>query len=410
MFLADGANSILLNLGSSYYKVSIFVRLFVEVYLLFLLLHHRSGKRIWLILLFFLFVFVAGSAAAVTNLYTFEEYHFLSQFRLVNKIVFFFIVLMALSVYFRSEEDQNRLFKIYEILILAQSLVLIISFIFEINLFSAYLTSRELRLERRFGYQGLIPAQNETSAFFQLGFFYFLFKVHYRRKGVIQLLIVTFAGLLTGAKITVLFPIILVWYFIYYMIVQFSTLRGLIHKNFLIIGIAFLFVASIGVWQRDYIISRIEPTITYYLARGRSYEGGVIEALTVPGRRNKVNDFVTDYLANYNIVNYLFGGFDLEVYSTEMDPVDMFARLGIVGAGVFYFLYLGAFIPSNRISLLRLVFVISWIATSAVVGHITYTAINSTYLAILLLFVTSVETQQNQISTSPKTVIAPETI
>jgi hypothetical protein len=357
-----------------------------------------------------LFVFIIGSVGAVINLYTIEEYHFLSQFRLINKIVFFFIVLMALSIYFRDEEDQNRLFKVYEILILAQALVLIVSFIFEINIFSAYLANRRLGLTNRFGYQGLIPAQNETSAFFQLGFFYFLFKVHYQKKGVIQLLIVTFAGLLTGAKISLLFPVILVLYFCYYVFVQFNTRRGLIHKNYLIIGLALLFVTSIFIWQRDYVFLRIAPTIKYYQTRGRFYEGGVIEALTIPGRRSKVDDFVTDYLANYNIVNYLFGGFDLEVYSTEIDPVDMFARLGIVGAGVFYFLYLRSLIPSNKVGLLRLVFVFSWLATSAVVGHITYTAINSTYLAILLLFLASVEPKPNQITSHQNNVIFSEMI
>jgi hypothetical protein len=119
----------------------------------------------------------------------------------------------------------------------------------------------------------------------------------------------------------------------------------------------------------------------------------MVDALMVPGRRQDARKFFSDHLPRFNLLNYLFGGFNLTEDAIESDPVDLFALLGLVGGGAFYYFYLKALIPSRSIRPTRLVFVLTWLGVSTVAGHIAYTAINGTYLAILLLHFSSLESR-----------------
>ena len=394
MFLADGANSVLLNMGFAFYRVSIFVRLLVQIYFLSLLLRTRGGRQVWWLMLFFYLVFLAGSMAALISLYSTEEYDFLGNFRAVNKVIFFFICYEMIKQYFRAADERGRLFRVYEILILTQAVVIIVSFVFDIAVFRAY--GGVDAPTKRFGYQGLIPAQNEISAFFLGAFFFFLLKVVYLRRGIFELLITTVAALFTGTKVTLVLPVILILYLLSYTVGQFLKGRSRFRKVYLVIGIVFLSFLVIAVWQQDYLLSRIAPTISYYTYQAGHHDpsGTLLSALMSPRRRQGIAEFFSEYLPRFNLLNYLFGGFNLVDWATETDPVDIFALLGLVGGAAFYYFYLRALIPAWTICPTRLVFVLTWLGVSTVAGHIAYTAINGTYLAILLLYFSSLECQE----------------
>lgn len=385
MFLADGANSILRNMGSDSFRISIYLRLPVQAYFLLLLLRTKSGVRAWLLMLLFFAIFLMGSLTAMTSLYSFEEYDLLGNFRMLNKMLFFFICYEALKQCFRTARERDRLFKVYEVLALAQVVVIIVSFIFDLDIFAAYSRVTDSGvLIKRFGYQGLIPAQNEISAFFVIAFFYFLSKINHLRRGVLVLLMTMVAGVLTGTKVTLVLPAILGMYILAYATDHFVKARTKFSKAYLFIGVTFLFLLIVVVWQRDYFLSRISRTISYYEYQVAHYYSGMRDAL-LGDRRLQVKVFLSDILPRFSILNYLFGGIDLMTWSTEMDPIDVFARLGLVGGAAFYISYLKALIPALRLRPTRLVFVLTWLGVSSFSGHVAFTAINGLYLAILLL-------------------------
>lgn len=385
MFVADGLNSVLLNSQYDYYRISIFIRIFVQAYFILLLLHNHHRGR--LILLFFVlsFVFLLGTLAGFNSLYTWSDYHLSESFVQFDKMFFFFIVWETLRHYFPKAEERNKLFNLFEFIILTQSIIIIIGFVFDIKLFAAYVRAGSGAISR-FGYQGLIPAQNEVSAFFILAFFYFLIKVSYRRQGFVGLILTTVAGVLTGTKVTLILPIILAFYVLGWLVKYTRTSR-----KYLPLAIIVLILGLTVFISRGYLLSRLQPTINYF-SYSFDHDNRSLISIIVSGRDIKVQNFISMYLSKFNLFNYLFGGQDLARYSTEMDIIDVFARLGLIGGLIFYFYYVRLLlIPYRTIDLNRILFIFIWLGVSILSGHIIFSAINATYLAILLVAFTTFE-------------------
>lgn len=391
MFLSDAANSVIENLGVSFSSVSLVVRLVVQIYFLALILRSRDGYALLLVLLFFYGTFVIGTAAAIGNLYPAGEYAFLENFKIINKMLFFFIAWETLRKYFYQAADRQRLLKLFGILATIQAVVVLASFFLDIQIFAGYLRESEGRVQAiRFGYQGLIPAQNEVSLFFVIAFFYFLLKFDHRPDGknLVLLALTTFASLLTGTKVALVLPVLLAVYLFAALMKSSSRKAALLGILLILFSIPFAYA------QRDEILRRIEPTINYYVYRiETSSSPSQLLALT-EGRRTKADVLFSNYLPEMNFLNYLFGGIDLRSNLAEIDPVDVFFRLGMIGGFFYYLLYLRVLLyPHRRVALLRWIFVATWLSISSFAGHIVFTAINGTYLAILILAFSYFETK-----------------
>jgi hypothetical protein len=388
MFVADGLNSVLLNTGYNFYRVSIFVRFIAQVYFLLLLLRTNKFLRFISIFLLLFYIFLLGTLAGIGNLYTLSDSHLVESFIQFDKMLFYFIAWETLRFYFPKGDQRKRLFKLFEILILAQSLTIIVGFVFNLQLFAAYLRPDSGETVR-FGFQGLIPAQNEVSAFFILAFFYFLIKVSYKKKGFFGLFLTTVSGVLTGTKVTLILPIILGFYILGWLLKYIRMTR-----KYLPIAITVLTLGITTFVARGYLLSRLAPTLAYYSYTLQNEQRSWI-SIIMSGRDLKVQTLFSEYLSKFNLFNYLFGGQDLTSYSTEMDMIDVFARLGLIGAFIFYFYYLRLLLlPSREIGLNRILFVLVWLGVSAFSGHIIFSAINGTYLPILLLAFLTFESQK----------------
>ncbi len=109
MFVADGANAVLINLETSVSRISITVRGVTEMYFLALLARRpRGDKIIFLLGLFFLWVFVLGSLVAAP---AYEDYRFIDYLVMMNKLLLVFIVFETLHDCFTTPEQRRRLFK-----------------------------------------------------------------------------------------------------------------------------------------------------------------------------------------------------------------------------------------------------------------------------------------------------------
>lgn len=377
MFIADGANSLLLNANSNFFRVSIFVRALAEVYFLWLLL--RAGRtKTLLFLLIMVLIFVLGSLAGRGLS---PNYNLFADFNYFNKMLYFFIVFSVFIDYFFADEDRRKLFKLFEMFVLLQTSVLVIGFIFNIKILSAYLTRMDE--VRRFGYQGLIAAQNEVSLFFIIAFFYFLIKWHYGGGSVLPLFGVFIGALLTGTRVSLaVIPSLALYLF-------WAGWRKRGGRSIYVIA-GVLILAGLAFWHQESILKRIAPTLDYfsYHLQSRGYGSEFEMALgLLSGRESKLRTFSQVYLPRFNWANYLVGGHDVITYLTEMDFVDVFARLGIIGAILFFGNYLRClFYPVRHgMNFIHVLFVVVWLGIAALAGHVVASAINASYLVILLL-------------------------
>ncbi|MBN1180636.1 MAG: O-antigen ligase family protein [Bacteroidales bacterium] len=370
IFFSDGVNSILVAVGAPFYRVSILFRSVALIYFLMLALLKSPKNHLLLIVLFFYTIFMIGLISAQ---HLFEEYNYLENFNLINKLLFFFICWVAFNIVFQSDKDRIKLFKLYELIILFEVMSILIGFIFQIDFLSSY-------GGRRFGYKGLIPAQNEVSGFFILALFYYLAKVNYLGRDVLKLIMVLIAGLLTGTKVALVMPLVLVIQVIFWLTRQKVKIR------YLHLAISLLFIVAGAIYYWDDLLTTISPTIEYYTYQVTNYDYSPFVIIGTSGRLLLVEEFLLDYLPRYNSLNLLFGGQDLAFFSTETDIIDVFMRLGIIGLLVFYSIYIRVLIGNSvKVDFIRLLFVITWLGISAVAGHFVFSAINGGYLAILLL-------------------------
>ena len=384
MFIGDSANSLLLHLGSSFYRVSIFIRVFVQMYFMLLLARKRQGFYTLGLYLLIVTIFIVGSLFAVGAVGNLQPYNWFENFNIINKMMFLFISWETLNVYFKSSRDQSRLFRVFEILVILQTLAVLVGFVFKLDFLSSY------GQDYKFGYRGFIPARNEVSGFFVISFFYYLCQVVYFKRGILQLIVVTIAGLLTGTKVTLILPAILLLYIARWL------LSGRLNKRYFLISLVIVGMVVGGLLYKDYLLSRLEPTISYYTYRLVQLDYSIID-IASSGRSFLLNDFISDYLPRFNPLNIFFGGLDMSYFSTETDLIDVFARLGVIGGFVFYFFYLRVLLYPirNRIRFTPLVFVITWLGVSVVAGHLVFSAINGIYLAILLLSFALIESNRN---------------
>ena len=380
MFLADGANSILESIGAPFYRISIFVRIIALVYFLYLsLIYIPSGKNVWFLLFFFYGVLLIGTLAMQRFV---PGFSYFEGFSMVNKLLFYFVCLVVFHHYFNGGREENEsLFRIFELIVLIELVTVMAGYAFDIDIFSSY-------GQRRFGYKGFIPAQNEVSGFFIIAFFYFLAKVITYNRDLFKLILVLLGAVMTGTKALLILPLIT------FLLVLYWLLRRRVRKTYLVLGVVFFVLVGITLFEMDYVLERISPTIEYYTYWVVSKSYSPLN-LVASGRDSYISRFFSDYLPYFNVLNYLFGGLDLSNFSTETDVIDVFARLGLVGGAVFYLFYLKTLIGSTRShSLARVLFVITWMGVSATAGHLVFSAINGVYLAILVIAFSSMEKNQ----------------
>src|SRR5690606_19494807 len=195
--------------------------------------------------------------------------------------------------------------------------------IFNIRLFSTFPIGTP-----RFGYDGLINAQNEASIFYLLGLFvyYYDWKVH--NKPLRHLLFVVFLCMLTGMKAVFLGVLLLALFHFFYR----TSLKKALYISFGFIAISTALILS---------FSKLKVLFGYYywffLKRGFLY--------TILGGRNTfIESRVVPTLEKWHLVNYIFGGQNISnandyLALVEMDFIDAFLFFGLVNGFIFLLLY-----------------------------------------------------------------------
>jgi hypothetical protein len=304
----------------------------------------------------------------------------------IAKITFVFICWAVIKNYIDADYKAEKLFKVYETIVIIFSLVLFLVFFLKIEKNLAYTGSK------RFGIQGLIPAINEVSGFLLIASFYFLnkyFLVKRSSKNLFLLIIVVLASMLAGTKACLIFiPISVIVYFVRYLRSRIS-----IKRTSVVVFVFFIVLVIVGI-NRNMLLKQIANTRRYFIGQYKLREEKLkftspfetYLSLLLSGRDIKLKNFIIEIGKKWTSINYLIGGWNYTSYSVEMDCFDLFALVGFVGLTIYVVIYIKLLWGEDRGRCFFVYFPTSiWLVVSFFGGHLIFSAINAIYLSVFLL-------------------------
>jgi hypothetical protein len=227
----------------------------------------------------------------------------------------------------------------------------------------------------RYGYNGIIPAVNESSLFYFIALSYLYYKKYILKSKLGLAFIVVMAALLLGTKAIYLYLILLTLFHF----VRVSSLKA---KVYSLIGIVFIMTSVWVLYQRgslalitDYFLDLINKR-------------GLFSAL-LSGRDQYFQTKFYENLEFWTPLNYFFGGQDQLNYLIEMDIFDLFLLFGFIGSVLYFVLLFNSFFDLNFKNKFNLFFVGSYLTLAAFGGHFFASALNAVYLVLFCLFVSN---------------------
>lgn len=325
MFLFDFANTILLNTGSEFYRISIFYRALIEFLILTYFLSKRDFRKQFVLLVCLSFCFIVGHSILYLNdsdLAVFQEIIEL------NKFLFFIILSIPFLYYENDESFAPSIKRLFELFFVVNSMFIIVGFVFHISMFSSYYDPaiQNEAYVPRFGYKGLIPAVNELTGAYFWGLAYY-FRSHFilKEKKKIAFALVVIGALLTGTKGCI------------GLVLGFTALYLYFHRRTLLFRVYLpALLLLIVYWGWD-IIKYLTQNVFLYLAY--FYERGSLITFVLSSRDVKL-EWCFEYIARFwTPANYIFGGFNRFNLSSEMDIFDIyfFWGIGMVPFLIYYF-------------------------------------------------------------------------
>ena len=221
---------------------------YVKAFLLgpLILMSFKVQKKLFIYLSISFFLLLIGSLSIstdrfVNNIPKFFEYYF---------FVLFFTAFLDINY--------KKIGLILEMVFLFHALVIILAAVFEYQFLKTYLYSE------RIGYLSFFNSQNEFSYVIMAGITFFAVKVKINNiLSILKVLIMIFAGLMTGTKAVALFLILLCSYFlfiktkpkIFLPIIAFVSVIALIFWQNIVSFLKVNYNALYGVYQREGFLS-----------------------------------------------------------------------------------------------------------------------------------------------------------
>jgi hypothetical protein len=368
-FISDGLNKLLFLITENdtpFFSPSLFSRMIFEIFAWLLISVYIDKKRFQFIesVLLLLIMYIIGLIFYLKDYeFDFRYFYHLSLF---NKYLFTFCVYYFLYK-LRESDLIERLMSLCETIFVINSVFAIAGAVLKIQLFKSYPF-----FDYRFGYNGIIPAVNESSLFYFIALSYLYYKkfILKRDLGISYSIIV--AALIVGTKAMYLFIVTL----IIFHFLRTSTLKARIMA---IAGISIM--TAVATWW--YYSSYSEFVVGYFTHLIN--EKGVFSAL-VSGRDEYFRTKFFENMQLWNSVNYLFGGQDQLRFLIEMDLFDVFLFFGIIGTSLYFILIFSSIFNLNFKKKFNLFFVCIYFILAALGGHFFASAVNALYLVIFCLF------------------------
>ncbi len=366
-YLFDGANKILVTYNFPFTRASIIIRVVYELIFLFVIIRYINNFRIFFLVttLCFFFCFVTGQIVfsnAVAYTYDLTE-----NIIIFNKYFFIFIIYFSIYKLKNYPLKLNHCINVLENIFVINSIAILVGVVTGLEFLKSY-----VGMDYRYGYMGLIPAQNEATLFYFIAVsfaYYKRFELGIRSK---KFYLIVIPAMLLGTKgIYVFFILLLLFHFIYYA----TNLTRILT----------LIVASIGIIKIiEFVTSEKGRALLYFFYDSIEKKGWLSMLLT--GRDDSVNTDVVAVVDKWNIFNYLFGGQDQNLFLTEMDIFDVFLFFGIMGSLVYLLLIFNTLFQVKAIYPFYVFFVGCFFLLAFLGGHFFSSAVNSLYLCLVGIF------------------------
>lgn len=348
-------------------KISIYSRVLFEfLFIIYLIkyLNYKKYKYLTILILLFSTMFI-GLFILIIHGNTFPTFSIMFQFSVFNKMIFIFLIFLFLSdlkkIYI------EKLIKIFTYLILINSIIIILSYIGDIKVFSSYGESG------RFGYSGIINATNEASYFIIIGLSLLYYQFRFLNKNTIKFIFVLLSTFVVGTKAVYMFLILLFLFdFIY-----FFRIKKTFYLIFTIFLIFYFFLSE--------IILALEDNFQYILS---FYDRLSLFSFLISSRDILFQTRFDLLTHSWTDLNIIFGGSDLKAYYFEMDMIDVFVIFGLPFGFLYFYLYFNAFYIQHTFAKF-IVLVLFGLAMLG--GHFFGSAVNALYLVLFVLYIKKME-------------------
>lgn len=313
----------------------------------------------------FLLVLILGVCFIVGQLFLPNPFE-LSVITSFSKYLFFLLI-GAFFIKSYTEKTSKLVFSVFEGIIIVNSLIIFLSFIFEWRMFSSY--------KNRFGYDGLFIASATGTYFYciSLAYLFLKYRINVFKKAVFYFVLVSV--FLLGTKTAFLYLIFSV------TLLFLSEIKNL--KTKLIVGATFILTGCFGLY--------------FFLQRGifkeiTANEGWVTSVLSYRDQLiiNKTLPYIEE---NWTLVNYFFGGASVLSYRPQMEYFDLLLFFGFMGSS-FYLYLLYKFYSFKKIQYNSLAFYLLFLlfAAAFISGNFFYNGSTPIYFAVLVLLAVNSKT------------------
>lgn len=366
-YIADGITKLLIINHIEFDRLSVFIRSIYQVIFFFIILKFPNERR-----RFFLFVLLLIVSSWIIGVYSFAflpyiKYDYGQNIIILNKYLYVFIIYFSGYKVMHSTEPLQKILQVMELIFIINSILAIIGFVAKLPLFNAFPGQ-----PYRFGYNGLIFANNEAAEFYFIGISYFYYKGYILGlKGKWKLLLMLLGALLLGSKGIYFFLLLLLIYHIFFVARWYAKIILLFLFSGLVISII------------SFILSAKGQAVFSFLLNLANRDGVISMLLSSRDKYAEIK--VPLILNNWTIVNCFFGGQDQFIYNLELDLLDLFFFFGIVGTILLLFLYFKTIFRFKKKSFF-IFYVALFFFLSALGGHMLYSALNAIYLCIISFY------------------------
>ena len=324
-------------------------------------LNCRNKIKIALLTLMLLIIFL------FSNIIIEHKYFNIANFEFLIRYLFFPITFLTFYDLVKYPDKVYNLFKAIEILFLINCFLILLGYIFDIEIFKTYPNPN------RFGFSGIFNRANQVSYITILFMFIYVYKLLILKINKAKFFFALLASLLVGTKKILFSIIIILVYFLY------ITRKKYIKSKIIVITVLSLSILLFRNNLKLFFISNFSIFMDIYK------EHGFITMIMSFRDKNLREAAQVHIIERWEFLNILVGGSDFTLIRSELAFIDLFLFFGLIGiliylvlAKLFYDL-----IDNNSKTLLLLLSLI--IFTASMSGGF-FSSVNIPFIFIVILF------------------------
>ncbi len=237
------------------------------------------------------------------------------------KLLYPLILLIFFNTYTLSNNQKQKLFLVFERIMVFNSLLIFTGLLFDINIFNTYLGSR-------FGFNGLFVTSATSSYVYGITLIYLLEK--YKSgifKHILNLIIIG-SMFCIGTKVS--YGLLIIFFAVY--LLKFTKINKKRIVSLLLVLITLLFYV---VFFKYGMFNEIRQKVGL-ISSIMSYRDILLTEHTIP--------YIKE---NWSVLNYMFGGVSDLSTKSQIEFIDIFYFFGILGGLLYYYIFFKAFLVAN---------------------------------------------------------------